>query len=86
VLGVVLLSLRLVGGWAVARRVAAQSLTPVGTDLQHLAAQVAARLKVRRAVRVCESASVAVPIMIGSLRPVIVLPAAVLAALPLVAT
>jgi beta-lactamase regulating signal transducer with metallopeptidase domain len=83
VLGVAVLSLRLVGGWAVARRVVTQALTPVGAELQHVAAQVASRLNVRRAVRVCESASVAVPIMIGWLRPVIVLPAAVLAVLPL---
>ena len=82
-LGVAVLSLRLVGGWAVARRVATHTLTPVGAELQHLAAQVAVRVNVRRAVRVCASASLAVPIMIGWLRPVIVLPAAVLAALPL---
>jgi|CXWK01.1.fsa_nt_gi beta-lactamase regulating signal transducer with metallopeptidase domain/protein involved in polysaccharide export with SLBB domain len=82
-LGVAVLSLRLIGGWAVARRMATQTLTPVGAELQHLAAQVASRLNVRRAVSVCVSASVAVPIMIGWLRPVIVLPAAVLAALPL---
>jgi len=82
-LGVTVLSLRLAGGWAVARRVASQALTPVNVELQLLAAQVAVRLNVRGAVRVCESASVAVPIMIGWLRPVIVLPAAVLAALPL---
>ncbi len=82
-LGVAVLSLRLLGGWAVAHQVATQALTPVGAELQHLAAHVASRLNVRRAVRVCASASVAVPIMIGWLRPVIVLPAAVLAALPL---
>ena len=81
--GVMVLSLRFIGGWAVARRLATQTLRPVGEDLQALAAQMAARLNVRGVVRVCESASVAVPVMIGWLRPVIVLPPAALAALPL---
>jgi beta-lactamase regulating signal transducer with metallopeptidase domain len=81
--GVMVLSLRFIGGWTVARRLATQTLRPVGEELQALAAQMAARLNVRGVVRVCESASVAVPVMIGWLRPVIVLPPAALAALPL---
>ena len=81
--GVMVLSLRFIGGWAVARRLATQTLRPVGEELQSLAVQMAARLNVRGAVRVCESASVAVPVMVGWLRPVIVLPPAALAALPL---
>jgi beta-lactamase regulating signal transducer with metallopeptidase domain len=81
--GVMVLSLRFAGGWAVARRLAAGTLTPVGDELQALAAQMAARLNVRRAVRVCESASVAVPMMLGCLRPVIILPPAAVIALPL---
>src|SRR5688572_19354349 len=80
--GVMVLSLRFAGGWAVARRLATQTLRPVGEDLQTLAAQMAARLKVRGAVRVCESASVAVPMMLGWLRPVIILPPAAVIALP----
>ncbi len=83
VLGVGVLSLRLVGGLAMAHRVATTTVVPVGEDLQRLASQLAARLKMRGAVRVCESASVAVPVMIGWLRPVVVLPPAALAALPM---
>ena len=81
--GVMVLSLRFVGGWAVARRLASQTLRPVSDDLQALAAQMAARLNVRAAVRVCESASVAVPMMLGCLRPIIILPPAAVVALPL---
>src|SRR5688572_8525963 len=51
-MGVMVLSLRFAGGWVVARRWADQTLTPVGEDLQALAAQLAARLHVRRAVHV----------------------------------
>lgn len=81
--GVMVLSLRFIGGWTVARRLATQTLRPVGDELQELAAQMAARLNVRGAVRVCESASVAVPMMLGCLRPVIILPPAAVIALPL---
>jgi hypothetical protein len=77
------LSLRLIGGWAVARRLATQTLRPVDEELQALAAKMAARLSVHGVVRVCESASLAVPVMFGWLHPVIVLPPAALAALPL---
>lgn len=82
-IGVIVLSLRLVGGWAVARGLARQTLCPVGDELQALAADMARRLRVRAVVRVCESASMAVPVMLGCLRPVIILPAAAVSALPL---
>ncbi|HUR19893.1 MAG TPA: M56 family metallopeptidase [Vicinamibacterales bacterium] len=77
-MGVLVLSLRFVGGWAVTRRLASGTLIPVAEELQALAAEVAERLNVRGAVRVCESASVAVPMMLGCLRPVIILPPAAL--------
>ena len=81
-LGVMVLSLRFAGGWTVARRLARQTLTPAGEEIQALAARMAARLNVRISVRVCESASVAVPMMLGCLQPVIILPPAAVIALP----
>ena len=79
--GVLVFSIRLAGGWLVARRVAAEAVKPAATEIQRLAAGVAQRLGVRRAVSVLESSLVAVPVLIGWIKPVIVLPAAAIAGL-----
>ncbi|HVQ42899.1 MAG TPA: M56 family metallopeptidase [Vicinamibacterales bacterium] len=79
--GVGVFGLRLAGGWLVARRVARQAVRPAAAEIQRLAVAVGERLGVRRAVTVLESTLVAVPVMVGWLKPVIVLPAAALAGL-----
>ena len=79
--GVGVFGLRLAGGWLVARRVARQAVRPAAAEIQRLAIAVGERLGVRRAVTVLESSLVAVPVMVGWLKPVIVLPAAALAGL-----
>jgi beta-lactamase regulating signal transducer with metallopeptidase domain len=79
--GVVLLSVRLAGGWVVARRLAARTLRPADLELQRLAVHVADRLGVRRTVRVLESLAVSVPVVVGCLRPVVLLPVAALTGL-----
>lgn len=79
--GVGVFGLRLAGGWIVARRLARQAVRPAAAEIQRLAVAVAERLGVRRAVTVLESSLVAVPVMVGWLKPVIVLPAAALAGL-----
>ena len=79
--GVGVFGLRLAGGWLVARRVARQAVRPAAAEIQRLALAVGERLGVRRAVAVLESSLVAVPVMVGWLKPVIVLPAAALAGL-----
>jgi beta-lactamase regulating signal transducer with metallopeptidase domain len=79
--GVAAFSLRLAGGWLIARRVASQAVRPAAAEIQRLAVAVGERLGVRRAVTVLESSLVAVPVMVGWLKPVIVLPAAALAGL-----
>ena len=76
-IGVVALSVRLLGGWITARRVASRVLQPAAPEVQAMVGRLAARLNVRRIVTVVESASVRVPIMIGWLKPVVILPAAV---------
>ena len=63
--GVVVFSLRLAGGWLVARRVARRAVRPAAAEIQRLALAVGARLGVRRAVRVLESSVIAVPVMVG---------------------
>jgi beta-lactamase regulating signal transducer with metallopeptidase domain/HEAT repeat protein len=74
-LGVTLLSVRLLGGWLRARRLGATGLSPVPDAVQAALVRLSARLEVRRAVRVFESCLVEVPVAIGWLRPVVLLPA-----------
>jgi beta-lactamase regulating signal transducer with metallopeptidase domain len=80
--GVIVLSLRLLGGWLIARRLAARAIRPVTPEIQSLARRVAGRLALDRAVRIVESSAVSVPAMIGWMKPVILLPAAALSGLP----
>ncbi len=80
-LGVLLLSVRVLGGWWVARRLARTAVQPLSAELQALALMLARRLNIRRVVRVVESSRVAVPVMIGWIRPVVLLPPAALAGL-----
>jgi beta-lactamase regulating signal transducer with metallopeptidase domain len=76
--GVLALSIRLLGGWLTAHRVAQRQRRPATPEIQAMAARLAERLALRRIVDVVESAGVAVPIMVGWLKPVIVLPTAVI--------
>ena len=79
--GVIVLSLRLLGGWIVARRLAIKATRPVAPEIQSLATRVAGRLALDRVVRIVESSAVSVPAMIGWIKPVVLLPAAALAGL-----
>jgi HEAT repeat protein/beta-lactamase regulating signal transducer with metallopeptidase domain len=74
IVGVILLSLRLLGGWLRARRLSRIGVGPVPDYCREAAARLAARLNVRVAVRVLESHLIEAPIAIGWLRPVILLP------------
>ena len=64
--GVIALSIRLLGGWLTARRVARRALSPAGAGIQSMARRLAGRLALPRIVRVAESASLAVPVMMRS--------------------
>jgi beta-lactamase regulating signal transducer with metallopeptidase domain len=79
--GVSALSLRLLRSWIAARRLATRAVRPVTPDVQVLARRVAARLALDRIVRVLESSAVAVPVMVGWLKPVVLLPTAALSGL-----
>lgn len=79
--GVAFFSLRLVGGWIVARRFAWRAVHPASDRIQVLARQLADRLAVHRAVAILQSSAVAVPVMLGWLKPTIVLPVAALSGL-----
>ncbi|HUL74943.1 MAG TPA: M56 family metallopeptidase [Vicinamibacterales bacterium] len=76
--GVAVLSIRLLGGWVTASRLARRALVPASPDVQATVRRLADRLLLRRVVHVAESSAVGVPIMIGWLKPVVILPAAVL--------
>lgn len=78
-LGVLALSVRFLGGWLLVCRLD-RSATPVA-DWQVTLDRLRARLRVSRAVRVCESLLVEVPTVVGWLRPLILLPSATLAGL-----
>ena len=79
--GILVLSVRLLGGWVVARRMAHRAVRPAAAHIQALAADLAVRLALQRAVRVFESSSVAVPVLVGWLRPTVVFPIAALSGL-----
>jgi beta-lactamase regulating signal transducer with metallopeptidase domain len=79
--GVSVLSLRLLGGWIVARRFVRRAIRPVSPEIRTLAQRIAGRLALDRVVHVVESTAVTVPMIIGWLKPVVLLPAAALAGL-----
>ncbi|HYH87089.1 MAG TPA: M56 family metallopeptidase, partial [Pyrinomonadaceae bacterium] len=72
--GVLLLASRLAGGWLLVLRLR-RSATPVAEHLEEILARVSKRLRVARAVRLCRSALVEAPAVIGHLRPLILIPA-----------
>jgi HEAT repeat protein/beta-lactamase regulating signal transducer with metallopeptidase domain len=76
-LGVVLLSLRLLGGWLRARRLRTTAVRDVPAACRRALERIARRLGIAEPVAVLESALVAVPVVIGWLRPVVLLPASV---------
>ena len=79
--GVVALSVRLLGGWLVARRLVTRAVRPAVPEIGALARRLAGRLRFDRMVRLFESAAVAVPVTIGWLKPVVLLPAAAMTGL-----
>lgn len=76
--GVVLLSSRLLLSWVRARRLTTKGAQEASAEWQHVAARLSEALGLRRAVRLLESAAVEVPSVLGSLRPIILLPASTL--------
>jgi beta-lactamase regulating signal transducer with metallopeptidase domain len=79
--GVFFLSLRFAGGWVMVQRLKRTEASPSLDHWQTRLASLSHRLRVSRPVRLCESALVEVPTVIGWLRPVILLPASALTGL-----
>ncbi|NUQ78249.1 MAG: transglycosylase SLT domain-containing protein [Polyangiaceae bacterium] len=80
--GVLFMAARLLVGWAGLRGLVAKS-SPVPAALEETVARVARALEVRVAVRIAASAEVLGPVVIGSLRPTILVPIALLSGAPL---
>ena len=79
--GVILLSSRLLVSWLRARKLVRQGARPSTPEWQDVASRLSAALGLRRVVTLLESAAVEVPSVIGSLRPVVLLPASALTGL-----
>jgi hypothetical protein len=80
-LGVVLLAARMIGGWALAQRLARSGQPTTLPGLERALARLCEVMRVARPVRLLESVRVEVPTVIGWMRPVILFPAATLAGL-----
>ncbi len=79
--GVVVFSLRLLGGWIVAARLR-RRVQSAPVQWQQAFEHLRARLGIARPVRLLVSQMARVPAVIGVLRPVVLVPAAALAGLP----
>jgi beta-lactamase regulating signal transducer with metallopeptidase domain len=72
--GVVLLSVWSAGGWMMARRLRRRSRSPIPAHWQSRLEHLSRRVGVRRTVRIFQTALTDVPMVIGWLRPVILVP------------
>ena len=79
--GVAVLSLRLISGWAVAQRLRVHQTSAAPPALERLLEPLCRRLHVRRPIRLRVSGAVDVPTVIGWLRPMLLVPASALAGL-----
>jgi beta-lactamase regulating signal transducer with metallopeptidase domain/HEAT repeat protein len=80
-LGVVFFSLRLAGGWLYTQRLKSYGTRPLEEGWEQTLRRLCDRLRAPRPARLLESALVKVPMVIGWLRPVILLPAGALTGL-----
>ncbi len=74
--GVLVLSARLLGGWFLVQRLARRGVVTIGGSRQEAFEALRRRMAVSRPVRLLESTSARVPMVIGWLRPIILMPAA----------
>lgn len=79
VAGVLVMALRLAGGWIWIQRLRWRSAEDPGEAWRTRLAELGRRMGVGRAVRLVRSGAVQVPLVLGWLRPVIVVPAAAFA-------
>jgi len=80
--GVVVFSIRLLGGWLIATRLRFTTARLPESEWQQLVENLARRIGVSRPVKLIVSAAVDVPAVVGWLRPAILTPVGVLSGLP----
>jgi beta-lactamase regulating signal transducer with metallopeptidase domain len=80
--GVVVCSLRPLLGWHMLWRLRRVGVAPVPADVLAALRRVSQRLGLRRVVRVLQSTLVQVPVVIGYMRPAILLPVSLVTSLP----
>ena len=80
-IGVLVLSVRLLGGWILTRQLAHSAVASVSPAIEAAARRIEDRLQLSRAVAIVESTAVAVPTLVGWVKPIVLLPAAALAGL-----
>ncbi|GAB3708830.1 hypothetical protein GCM10027592_44440 [Spirosoma flavus] len=73
-IGVALFGLRLAGGWVYLQRLTKTATLPASIACRQLVGQLRSSLAIRSAVRVLESAHIAVPMVVGVLKPVVLMP------------
>jgi hypothetical protein len=79
--GVCICAIRLAGGWWQTRRLVRNDAFQADEAWVHAVDRLSLRLRLRTHVRLLESARIQVPVVIGSLKPVLLLPAAAMAGL-----
>jgi len=81
ILGLLVSSARLIGGFTRTRRITRDSTSAASHALVLRVEKLCDRLGITRAIRLLESTSVDVPLVIGAIRPVIVVPASLITGL-----
>lgn len=81
-LGVMFCSLRPLLGWYTLRRLQREGLLPVSADIEAALGRIAQRLGMRQGVRVLQSTLAQVPVVVGYLRPAVLLPVSLLTNIP----
>jgi beta-lactamase regulating signal transducer with metallopeptidase domain/HEAT repeat protein len=79
--GVLLLSVRLLGGWWRTRTLRTRGLSPVPASCVETIARLTARLGINRPITFAVSLSIPVPMVIGHVKPLVLLPMAALSGL-----
>jgi bla regulator protein blaR1 len=79
--GVVLFSLRSAGGFFLVERLRRKESTPVSRELLELCQALQQKMDIHKMVHYCESLQLSVPVVVGWIRPVVLLPVTALSGL-----
>ena len=81
ILGLVVSSARLIGGFAKTRKITRHATTEASRALALRVERLCDKLGITRAIRLLESTAIDVPLVVGAIRPVIVVPASLVTGL-----